>query len=431
VAYALLQHPIRASLADHLYAFRRHSRLRTTYLNLAVRDVPRWMGRARFDAVVFHTSFLSNRWDPDTFARVRERARPLLEIDAPRIAMPQDEFIHTDSLTDFLREADVSDVFSVAPRSEWPKIYRGLDLSHVRMHRVLTGYLEGDTLQRIDRALSVPPRRDTAIGYRAWEAAMWLGRVGRLKVDIARSFSESAARRGVPVDISTRQGDTIFGDDWYRFLGGCRYTIGVEGGASILDRDGSIRSRTEAYLTANPGASFDKVEQACFPGEDGKLDLRAISPRHLEACATRTCQVLVEGEYNGILRPHEHYLPVRSDLADVDEAMEVVVRDEDRNEMVERAWQEIVGSGRYTYKALVQEVERKAIEPGLAGRRRPGASAAILAAGSAPRDRASWRLVQRRVRGLTFTQSVRRWAVRILPDPIVRAVRGVKHGIFR
>src|SRR4051812_25911723 len=63
VAYALLQYPLRASLADHLYALRRHSRFRTSYINLAVRDVPGWMRRGRFDAVVFHTSFLSNRWD--------------------------------------------------------------------------------------------------------------------------------------------------------------------------------------------------------------------------------------------------------------------------------------------------------------------------------------------------------------------------------
>ena len=32
---------------------------------------------------------------------------------------------------------------------------------------------------------------------------------------------------------------------------------------------------------------------------DGKLQLHAISPRHIEACATRTCQVLVEGDLMG------------------------------------------------------------------------------------------------------------------------------------
>ena len=56
--------------------------------------------------------------------------------------------------------------------------------------------------------------------------------------------------------------------------------------------------------------------------EDGRLQLFAISPRHLEACATRTCQVLVEGEYSGVLRPGEHYIPVRKDLSNLDDVLE-------------------------------------------------------------------------------------------------------------
>jgi hypothetical protein len=425
VVYALLQYPLRRSLTDHLYALRRHSRFRTSYINLAVCEVPRWMRRARFDAIIFHTSFLSSRWDPETFARVRRRARALLELDAPRIAMPQDEFIHTDALTDFLREAEASHVFSVAPESEWPKIYRGLDPGAVHMHRVLTGYLERETLARIDRALEPPPPRETVVGYRAWEAAIWLGRFGRLKVDIARAFADSAANRGVPVDISTRQEDTIFGEAWYRFLASCRYTIGVEGGASVLDRDGSIRQATERFLATNPDASFAEVERACFPGEDGKLALRAVSPRHLEACATRTCQILVEGDYQGVLRPGEHYLPVSEDLSDVDQVMEAVVQDRYRAELVRMAWADVVGSGRYTYEAFVREIESQAIEPTLSGRPQPAPSAAIHSIEAAALDRASWWLVRRRL-GLTPIGRMRAWALRTWPDQLVRAVRGVK-----
>ena len=49
---------------------------------------------------------------------------------------------------------------------------------------------------------------------------------------------------------------TFYGDDWYRFLARCRYTIGMEGGSSILDRDGSVRACVEARLAEQPDATF-------------------------------------------------------------------------------------------------------------------------------------------------------------------------------
>ena len=53
-------------------------------------------------------------------------------------------------------------------------------------------------------------------------------------------------------------------------------------------------------VAERPTATFEEVEAGCFAGLDGNLNLRTISPRHLEACATRTPQILVEGAYSGI-----------------------------------------------------------------------------------------------------------------------------------
>lgn len=400
VVYALMQYPLRSSTADHLYSFGRHSKSAIAYYNAAARPLPQWVLRQRFDAIIFHTSFLSSRWDPATFELVRERVRPLLELDAARLALPQDEFIHTDSLTDFLNEANVDDLYSVAPEAMWPIIYRDLDRATVRIHRVLTGYLSEDTVQRIERILSGQPPRDIAIGYRAWEAAAWLGRHGRLKAELAQAVEPLAAARGLRTDISTRDEDTIFGDDWFRFLARCRYTIGVEGGASILDRSGSIRARTEAYTKAHPRAPFHEIEAACFPGEDGRDDfeLVAISPRHLEACATRTGQVLVEGDYNGILEPNEHYLPVRRDLSNLDAVLDMVADDKIRKELTDRAFEEVVASGRVTYRNFVEEIEATGIRTVLKDSS-AGAPAMALALEDRLRlsDRRSWLVVRFRL----------------------------------
>src|SRR4051794_14151751 len=56
VVYGLLQHPLRSTVEDHLYALRRYSQARVFHANVAVGPVPRWMRGIRYDAIVFHTS---------------------------------------------------------------------------------------------------------------------------------------------------------------------------------------------------------------------------------------------------------------------------------------------------------------------------------------------------------------------------------------
>lgn len=363
VVYALLNYPLRSAVEDHLYSFGRFSDHRVFYINLAVRDFPKRLRELDFDLVIFHTSLLSTRWTPWLWRRVTARALSLPRRGEVRAAMPQDEFLRAAFVGKFVREAGVDIVFSVAPESEWPKIYPGLAAEGVTFHRVLTGYLDEHTVARIEGLAQIPGERDVTIGYRAWSAPPWLGRHGRLKIDVAGEFRRASAARGLAVDISTSSRDTLLGDDWFRFLGSCRYQLGVEGGASLLDLDGSVMERTEVYVADHSDASFETVEAACFPGRDGEVALFALSPRHLEAGAARTCQILVEGEYNGVLRPGVHYLEVKRDFSNLEQVLDSVERDEKRAELVENAHRDIVGSNHFTYRAFVDEVERLALRP--------------------------------------------------------------------
>ncbi len=353
IVYCYSQFPPRVTIIDHLYSFRRYSNWNCFYIDAASQTVPSSLWGVTFDAIVFHTTFLSTRWSPEMFARLAEKVGWLRDVPAPKVAMPQDEFIHTDILCDFLNKMGVDVILSVAPESEWPQIYATVDRRRVRIRQVLTGYLEERTVARIHRLARAEVNRPIDVGYRAWRAAAWLGRHGYLKAAIDEAFRREAPKWGLTTDISTREDDTLLGDSWYRFLLRCKYTIGVEGGASILDRDGSIRLRTDHYVKEHPGATFADIEAACFPGLDGSFKLFAISPRHLEACATRTCQILIEGDYNGILRPNEHYIPVKRDLSDLGSVLHAVKEDALRPSITEAAYRDVVASGRYTYRHLV------------------------------------------------------------------------------
>ena len=90
IVYYYKQYPPRATIADHLYSFQRHSGQRCFYLNLAVQDVSGYLLKIPLDLIVFHTIFLSTRWHLPTFERAVEKARLLKNNPAVKVALPQD-----------------------------------------------------------------------------------------------------------------------------------------------------------------------------------------------------------------------------------------------------------------------------------------------------------------------------------------------------
>ncbi len=393
VLYHAVAAPLRAAIGDHLKSIRRYSGRPCVYINLAVRPVPRWIARLEIGLVVFHTTLLATRWHPEAFQRLAPRLAALDGLACPRIAIPQDEFLNTDPLVDFLRQFRVDHVFTCAPPEEWKTIYGALMADGAGMTRVLTGYLERRTVQRINQLAAQTGERVIDIGYRSWQPEPWLGRHGMLKGWIADRFSEEGRRLGLRTDISMSPADTLLGDAWYRFLLRCRFTIGAEGGASILDRDGRIRDCVTRYRSEHAEASFEEIEQSCFPGRDGTFNLRAISPRHLEAIATRTAQILMEGSYNGILEPGTHYVPLRPDFSNISDALEAIAHSDEAAQMAERAYRDVVATGAHTYESFVATL-LSAAPP---NRRRELARRSIATAvtsGWAPAaDQGSWALV--------------------------------------
>ena len=344
------------------------------------------------DLVVIHTTFLSVRWNPEQFDRLVDRWDSIANVEAPVVALPQDEFINTDGLERALEVFGVEHVYSVADFSQWPVIYPRFSTSGLPITRILTGYLDESTVARTDDiARSRGDRlRKIDVGYRAWKAEPWLGEHGRQKVEIARRFLA-----GLPGDVRTsislEEADVLLEDEWIRFMLDSRWTIGVEGGASIIDRDGSLRRRTMNWEARHPGASYEVVKAACFSEAEGTLNLRALSPRHLEACTTHTGQILIEGDYNGVLEPERHYIPLRADYSNLAEVVERMRDEVSREGMVERARHDIVDSGLYYSRAMVDVVSRSA---------RPAAASRSSGQGTGPdeADRKSWETVRRRQR---------------------------------
>jgi hypothetical protein len=169
------------------------------------------------------------------------------------------------------------------------------------------------------------------------------------------------------MDISSRWEDRYFGRDWYDFLGRCKATLGVESGASLFDFDGEVERRTNSYLRDHPTATFEELEEQVLKPYNGNVRYRAISPRHFEAAACRTVQILFEGASQGIFRPWEHYLPLRRDFSNFDDVLRSLRDRATINPMLERAFVEVVANPTNHYRSFVVRLD-DAIEQALVTR---------------------------------------------------------------
>lgn len=364
--YYNLHYPLRPVLSEGLEAFTRYSGHRVFMWNAALRRKLGFLRHVRFELVIFSTVFLSQHWGgAKHFTQVTRRLHDVKRLDAVKIALPQDEFYCADLYSEFFNDFRIDAIYSVAGEESWPHIYRKLNYAP-RFYQVLTGYID-------ERQVRMRPSggRSRDIGYRTIGTPTPVyGTFGFRKWIIAERFRDACSRRPLVTDISTEDRKKFVGDAWYRFLADCKYVLGVESGTSVVDHDGSVTRAVHDFLRNNPGASFEAVSKACLGEIDGKIIIRALGPRHLEACLTGTCQILIEGEYNGILRAGEHYIPVKSDFSNLGQVLDMVAKDDRREEIVTNAWRDIVASGRYTYRSFVSYV----LETAMSGRRAHGRS---------------------------------------------------------
>lgn len=346
--------PLRTTLDEYHHCFKTYLKDNVYYLNLAFKKVPAYVLKVDYDLIIFSTLFMGNHWHGrEKFRQLMQRAHDLKQLNAIRICLPQDEFIQPDLLCEFINEFDINYVFSVVAESEWAKVYRHVDFEKVKFIRILPGYIDDNKIEAITQ-LARTSERTIDIGYRAaGQPYYWFGRHGRLKQLIADEFQRVGPQHGLNVDISTDRKDIITGTSWYKFLCQCKYTIGVMGGTSLIDYDGSLYFGINEYMRQNPGATFEEVEQIFFPGLDGHVKNFMITPRVLEAALTQTCQILVEGDYNGAIKPGRNYIELKKDFSNLDDVLELVKQDRLRTKLVNNTYDDIVLSGKYSYNWFV------------------------------------------------------------------------------
>lgn len=215
-----------------------------------------------------------------------------------------------------------------------------------------------------------PPstRRRIDVGVRAVRYSPHLGDFERL--DLFKKFQDLVVQGRIVGDLEI--GGVRFNRaGWAEFLSTCRATISSEAGSYWLERDdrlclamqralrgsagmrivlpqsGGLRALARRFLPASLRKAIVKASPDRFI-EDYNLGIgddsdspairraqakifrhenrapvytKCISSRHFDAIGATCVQILIAGRYNEILVPGEHYIPLRPDLADMEEAL--------------------------------------------------------------------------------------------------------------
>jgi len=166
----------------------------------------------------------------------------------------------------------------------------------------------------------VPPEeRPIDLGYRAFENDVALGH--RERRELAERFRDVAAANGLYVDISLEASDRLDEPGWAAFLNRCKGQLGSEAGGDYFELTDETRNAVRAWVAERPDASFEEVWERFFRNYRNPVPGRVLSGRNVEAAGTKTVQLLLEGAYGGYLEPDVHYIPLRKDFSNVDEAL--------------------------------------------------------------------------------------------------------------
>lgn len=316
----LYGHPLSVNaptIMDHVSSFKRHSIFHVHEIN-TLYGFPSSLKGFEFSVIVLHYTLfgsypfvLQNKF----IEYIRECKRSI------KICFFQDEYQYCQPRFDLINTLSIDLIYTLLH----PKYFSSVYYQNTSVKKVLptlAGYVPEGLERSLDEFVKPFNERTRDVGYRARQLPFHMGRGAQEKSEISNQFASCMAARDLRLDISNHEQDRIYGDDWYRFLGDCRFTLGVEAGVSLFDFDGNLSERCASLIKDNPSVKFECVFDKVLVGFDGNINYRMISPRIFEAAALQVVPILLKGEYNGIIKADTNYIPIEKDYLNMNDVAE-------------------------------------------------------------------------------------------------------------
>ena len=341
-----------SALRDYCEAFDLYSRHHVAFASCLRHATPPGVDYSMYDVLLVHSECpvrKPKRLEPDVVDAVRRHR-------GYKVLFIQDEYTQTEAIREWISVAGIDHVFTCVPTKDVPVVFPPGRFPTVTFATCRTGYVPA-YLARLDEP---PPlgERPYHVVYRCGRSLPYrYGRLGREKIEIGKVVRRACEERGVPVDIEWEQSRRIYGRAWTRFLQSGRATLGTESGCNVFDGDGSIARNLAEALRKDPDLSYEEAAARYFTEDNLGVHMNQISPKLFEFIAAGTALILYEGEYSGVLRPHEHYLPLRKDHSNLPETLDALEDLPRLEAMTRRARRDVIDSGKYSFREFVRHVD--------------------------------------------------------------------------
>lgn len=240
--------------------------------------------------------------------------KPFLERRRGRVVMfVGNEYVLMPEKLRFINDVDVDFIASQLPSEAAQWLYGECRRSSLLL-------IPHGLNSRLYKVLKDPSQREIDLGFIGDRYSLSIG--DNERTALLEFFARNDLGKGLRKDIRLGAKLRIPRTQYIRFLNSIRGTVGAESGTYYLEKTDKTLKQVEAFLSRRPATSFHEVYERFFIHYPNPIHGKAISSRHFEPVGTKTCQILLEGHYNGILFPDVHYIRVKRDFSNIREVME-------------------------------------------------------------------------------------------------------------
>ncbi len=346
------------TVREYLLCFKKYMNAEVCYVPAANDFVSRnTEDLSSFDAIIFHYSIrlavdwhISSSW-----------LQQIYLYQGVKALFVQDEYEVTDMLRTWLVRLKFDLVFTCVPKDQIELVYAKARYPNTEFINVLTGYAPENDKDYRPYILPNQQRKNT-IGYRGRKLPFWLGDLAHEKMDIGITLKKWCQENNITCDIEWSPEHRIYGNAWYKFLGSSLATLGTESGSNIFDDTGDLQKNITNDLKLYPQKSYSKIKAQYLKGLENRVTMNQISPKIFESICLRTALILFEGKCSGILEPGKHFFELKKDYSNLSDLKDFFFEKDNIKKMVDLAYQDIIESGRFSYKVFCELVEGKICE---------------------------------------------------------------------
>lgn len=353
----LYHHPFvenASTIMEFVDAFSKYSQYKVWKVN-TVMGFPEKLDELSFHGILLHYSLFGGRkYIPDN--KFSEYIKSCQE--SYKVAFFQDEHHYCQQRFKFINEYKLDCVYTLLEPEFFADVYyKYTSVPKCVYH--LPGYAS-EKMMAAGQAYGLEDSlRSIDIGYRGRRLEAYMGAGSQEKGEIAEYFARHADETGLSLNLGIHEKDRLYNEQWYKFLGNCKAVLGVEAGVSVFDLEDGVRNEYDRVMKSNPGADFFELGKDLLERWEDNIYYRTISPRHFEAAAFRNCQILFEGKYSGIMKPMNHYIPLKKDYSNFEEVIRLFKDAALRKELTDNAYRDLIESGHYSYQEFIKGFDRE------------------------------------------------------------------------